>query len=427
MGESLSTTIDNYDSSIEKEKELAEIIKGATLEEWEIAKDVISNADAAKLAGLIETNFKSDGVWKRYGDMKKDSFYNFYVEATIDLLSDKLLDNDGNEKKFSFNWKDWTLDDHLKDLNWIDNNYSRDLVKLAQKAMWIKESQQDGLAWPQFFAKACSILSWNWISDFRVNWFEWNNRYKYDLDDDIANYNQQLEKQNSDRESLISKLNLKNYSDWTLSYDYFWIPAGVNLYKMDDSTNDEWIYYFDWNVLKWVHDLRTNKEYWRFWVSKEYKNNEREFNYALSNKKYIETYLNNVFHSNLQSNWLDIEGKDIKFDEDEDKYYLSSFWKKFFISSNIQNEHCFYSQEFNNGWWDVFCELKLMNLCNYLWWELYKNWRTWVFSYSDWRLQHQWMNIMDRSKFITIYWNLSSGDWNRLTKFLNNRIPLKTA
>ena len=382
MGESIiSNTIDNYNSSIEKEEELAKIINGAELEEGKVAKEVISNIDAAKLADLIEKNFKSNGVWKKYGDMKKDSFYNFYVEATIDLLSDKLLDSEGKEKKFSFNWKEWTLDDHLKDLNWIDNNYSRELVRLAQNAMWIKESQQDGLAWPQFFAKACSILSWNWISEFRVNWFEWNNKYKYDLDDDIARYNKSIDDYNEKISSIISSGWLNKFSE-SINRAYYWIPDSVEIYTRN---NFNWYYYFSNHKIIFVPDLNNLVSYPICLQEADISNS----NTFPSSSSWAKTYptdcavfkdkINSILSKSLSQLWITADKYSLEFDTTSWKYVLNSYWKNIPIALSTLTDWWIYSN-------DIWNNLKLLNLCNYLkstkrisWFSFSNNWKKLLF------------------------------------------------
>lgn len=381
MGETISDVIDNYNNNIDKENELAEIVKGAKLEEMDAAKEIISKINAQKLSSLIETTFKWENGRQRYGDMKKNPFYNFYVGATIDLLSDKLLDSDCHEMKFSFNWKDWTLDEHLKNLGWIDNNYSRNLVKLTQKAMWIKDAQQDGFAWPQFFAKACSILSWKWISEFSVNWFNWNNKYKFDLDDDIANYNQQVEADNNKKAEIVKNGNLVELAENFSNRPYYWIPEGVKVYMKNDYNG---YYYFNNNKIVFVPDLSK----WNYPIClqeadisniKEFPSNPNSWNMSYpTNCGAFHDKLNSILSNSLSPLWIDSTSYSLDFENTSWKYVLKSYWNSIPIQLGTITSWWIYSN-------DLWHNLQLLNLCNYLKSKHYR----WTFSFN-----RSWQKIL---------------------------------
>ena len=65
------------------------------------AKEVIQSLDENKLAAYIEKSFKNeDNEWLTYSEMKNNKFYPFMVQASIDLLSNKLKNTDGNVTKY---------------------------------------------------------------------------------------------------------------------------------------------------------------------------------------------------------------------------------------------------------------------------------------------------------------------------------------
>ena len=163
------------------------------LNEWrneqdKIALETIENLTKEQLASYIESSFKHSDWWDNYSTMMWNRYYWFMVQSALDFLSDKYQD-----KKFDENGEEnedgKSLDDWIE-LWWgIDNKVgskTKTAVRIAQKILWINV---DWCAGPQFFAKICSVLKNENISDFKVRWYDENNKYKYSFDDSNSSIN----------------------------------------------------------------------------------------------------------------------------------------------------------------------------------------------------------------------------------------------
>lgn len=414
-----------YNSESFSQKEaLAEAINGLKWETAEVAADTIQNLNETQLTNFIEKSFKNNEThkWKPYSQMKKDTFYPFMVQATIDMFSNKLwdkkFDKDGNLD--NENWK--TLDDRIKEYGWIDNRYwpnTRKLVSTVQKILKIND---DWLAGPQYFHTICSALNWSDLDDFAVEWIE---NYQYWIDDNIKNNLKENRESN-----LINALNLKwhEFNDSTFNRSDYGLPDNVQLYKTettyDNGVKLSYYTYIEWNQAIRIPDLKQFYTYTTFTKS-VYKNWKRTNSYELSNNKNISEFLNYNLKKELENVWLSTWDKEIKWSISAKKYYLESFWHITYIDD----------VDLENGW--IFKEnknfpreLKMMNLCNYLR-DIYKDWR-----YADFVLRKWYDLVIDRpndldadvihdSDFKKYYWILSDAESKRFTDYLNKKINKK--
>lgn len=250
--------LESYES-ISSEETLVNELKSAIdwfqVEEWKAANEIIKSLNESQLTSFIEKSFKNE-KWERltYSQMKQNQFYPFMVQSAIDLLSDKLKDEkyDEDGKVDKTNWK--TLDEWIKDCGWIDNKYwqwTRDVVWIVQNILSIHD---DWNAWPQFFAKICSIFKWEKnVSDFKVQWYDENNKYKYNFDDwnmenkDINPEQRPAEQKSAEQKSENKKTNQKDIPDnWNE-----WIDCTektkdfINTYK-------KYLTFNDWNKKEYI-------------------------------------------------------------------------------------------------------------------------------------------------------------------------------
>lgn len=366
--------LESYNDSLdaEKEKEIAMIIQWSEVAEETAADEIVKNLNATQLVDLINKSFKvqDTNVWQQYWEMKKNKFYFFTVEAAIDLLSDKLVKEVNGQKveqKFNEEWipddsENWhTLDWYLNREWWIDNKYSRNLVKLVQKILWIKKEQCDGLAGPQFFAKISSVLSWNPISEFKVQWYDDQNRYKYGLDDDIANYNQQVEADNNRKDQIVKSGNLVEVSE-DFNRSYFWIPEGAKVYMKN---NYNGYYYFNNNKIVFVPNLSS----WNYPICLQEADISHTVNFPSDPQSWEKSYpsncgvfrdkLNSILSNSLSSLWISSDKYSLDFENASWKYVLKSYWNSIQIHLDTITSWWIYSN-------DLWSNLQLLNLCNYL-------------------------------------------------------------
>ena len=238
------------------------------------AKEVIQSLDENKLAAYIEKSFKNeDNEWLTYSEMKNNKFYPFMVQASIDLLSNKLKNTDGNVTKYDHDWnvvgqdQDWkTLDEWIDFYWWIDNIYgvwTQDIVEMIQK---IYELNEDWLAGPQFFAKVCSVLKWeNYVRDFKVKWYD-DKPYKYWFENKDLKNNNNTEAKEIDwyKINLNDWITIWKYKDWMWYelnipgvewefYAYKWRKDGEETILFWDPTKESGI---------WDHITVERTEWW---------------------------------------------------------------------------------------------------------------------------------------------------------------------
>ena len=238
--------LENYEAISNEEalvKDLNEAIEWFTKEENTVAKEAIKGLNEKNLTTFIEKSFKNNNSERlTYSEMKQNSFYGFMVQSAIDLLSNKLASDGGKENKYDKNWKidenGKTLDNWIRDSGWIDNVYwwwTRNIVKMVQHILGIHE---DWFAWPQFFAKVCSILKWESISNFSVKWYEKWQDYPYWFWEKIKNNNYELPewfelKSFKEGTNWVQYANI--YNGWTYSNYYLMIKndwsAGIMPWK----------------------------------------------------------------------------------------------------------------------------------------------------------------------------------------------------
>lgn len=240
---------------IEDNESLSEIVNqinelGISIEKWKVAANVIESLNEEQLSNIIEKLFKVEENWEQlwltYSEMKKNKFYPFMVQATIDLLSNHL----GN-KKIDINWtediENWqTLDDWIKECGWIDNIYwswTKNVVLIIQKYYGLKE---DWFAGPQFFAKICSVFKWEKsVSNFKVKKYEdENKKYPHWFESDDLKNNTESKEISWYKIELNNWITIWEYEDW------IWYKLSI--------PSIEWDFY----AYKWKKD---NKETILFW------------------------------------------------------------------------------------------------------------------------------------------------------------------
>lgn len=409
--------------------EFEETVNITTEEIQEAAKEAIESLDEEELTSFIEKSLKVDGdgdnggkEWLTYSEMRNNNFYPFMVQAAIDLLSDKLKDEDGNENKYNDGWEidtteKWrALDQYISDCGWIDNIYwpwTRKVVTMVQKILKIRD---DGLAWPQFFAKICSVLKGEEnVSDFKVHWYNDERPYPYRFDEEIAEHNQKIEADNKRKEKIIQDGKLVELSE-NIDRSYFWIPEDVKIYTRD---NYDWYYYFTDNKIIFVPNLESSNN--TVYLQEADISSSETFP---SNSSWEKVYpndcsnfydkLNSILSSALSSLGIKSDTYSLDFDNTSWKYVLNSYWYSVPILLSIITDWWIYSN-------DLWNNLKILNLCNYLLSKKYKG----TFSFSaDWKkllLDGNEMNdILAFDSNSNCYKELDAAQQSEFINYLNN-------
>lgn len=249
-------SLENYSIPENKEsenlaKEIDDVLESINKEESQAAAEFIKSLDKNNLSNFIEKQLKEGDSWLTYWEMKNKSFYAFMVQSSIDLISDKLKDNNNNERKFDENWdmddENWkTLDGWLKQKWWIDNKYwwwTRALVKMVQKILWIHD---DWFAGPQYFANVTAFIKGDKINSFDVKNVE---EYKYsNISDKVIGEEKKEWDELEIQEKKITSLNE--------------LPKNIDDYKFNKYIYRVWTtvyeFYKDWYVLKTYKNEETS-------------------------------------------------------------------------------------------------------------------------------------------------------------------------
>lgn len=262
--------LESYES-ISSEETLVDELKSAIewfqVEEWKAANDIIKSLNETQLTSFIEKSFKNENNERlTYSQMRQNQFYPFMVQSAIDLLSDKLKDEKYNEngEVDNTNWK--ALDEWIKECGWIDNQYwpwTKKVVSIVQKILKISD---DWCAWPQFFAKVCSKLTGKEITDFKVVWYDNNNKYQHNLDKDVAEGKLvQKEKAKEATETAEVKNNIDRIKEyykkpWRTEKDIIAIKRDwKRIYYWMDKWSWAWAYYYTDTI-----NENQNSLYWPF-------------------------------------------------------------------------------------------------------------------------------------------------------------------
>ena len=346
--------LDNYGNSLNNEEtlvgELDKAIGWFKTESNFVAQEAIKKLDENQLTWFIEKSFKNgNNEWLTYSEMRQNSFYGFMVQSAIDLLSDKLK-SDGGGDKYGKNWhidkNGKTLDEWIKNYGWIDNKYwpwTRKVVEIVQNILKINP---DWAAWPQFFAKVCSVLKWEGnVWEFKVKWYDNNdNKYKYTFNKDNSINISEITNTSTGSEwssesewsskpldnkvynNLKSSINLPDYARFSFSNNPY---ISIDVWTKD-TTSGTWQYNkvywtLEINIKDYVKDGTINNE----WLLKKLEplyNKWRENNDIQLSKTDLMSKINQNPYYTFDDLWFKGKKDDVYYKSFFD--YFSDKWMK---------------------------------------------------------------------------------------------------
>lgn len=334
----------NVSNRSELENKLQETIDWLKKDTNDLANDIIKGLNEDQLKQFIEKSFKKENWdWLSYSEMKKNPFYTFMIQSSLDLISDKIWEID-------INWTKKTFDSHLWSIWWIDNKYgswTSNAIKAFQKKSGLSV---DGIAWKDFFKKICDILNWNNNPTTKIEWNE--TKTKNELSNFITKrwerWNEKTNKYEKYEELCWFSLNDKDLKFQNLYiFGEKWISTPINVdiswvfIKLDKNNNicinNQFCLHPSWAMSTYQERQNLNLYIEKFWNSWQDTSTKSLYDYLYKNKeKYEYKYISEqiIANGNGQSNNSDQKStpdySDIGMHKETDKN-----WKTIWVSDRI--------------------------------------------------------------------------------------------
>jgi len=340
---------------------------------------------------------------------------------TIALLLDKLWDSQANENMVKVNNfyanNDQFKIDKIQTATIWDTTYNYDtstveIKQLKDSSSYIiknKLNSNDMSWWELLQTQDGKILNtWFKIQDWWIK-----------LDTPEESWNEETERSIYWKEEVIKKFALEKVDSKILlrgidAQQYFWIKS--DLYKR---AKDNWIYFFDWNILKRVEltSCYVEKYKWKDTWEKEYPPESAFFKH----------YLNGALTDTLRKNKIPVDDKSIIYKDN--RYYIKSFGKETQIQLDTLTGWRIVKWSSKEVLWQ---NLQLINLVNFIdkikkdknrfkAWSKFvnRNWNVVV----TWYKGHTWdFDILKQSTWKEKYSFMDKSKTDRFVNYLNSLI-----
>ena len=335
---------------------------------------------------------------------------------TIALLLDKLWDSQANENMVKVN-------------NFYANNDQFKIDKIQTATIWdktynynkseIEIQPKDGLSGAYQIKKASDLTRTDLqIDTIESSWFKVQD-WIIMLDTPEGSWSEEAETSIYWKEEVIKKFALEKADSKMLArgidaQQYFWIKS--DLYKR---AKDNWIYFFDWNILKRVEltSCYVEKYKWKDTWEKEYPPESAFFKH----------YLNGVLTDTLRKNKIPVDDKSIIYKDN--RYYIKSFGKETQIQLDTLTGWRIVKWSSKEVLWQ---NLQLINLVNFIdkikkdknrfkAWSKFvnRNWNVVV----TWYKGHTWdFDILKQSTWKEKYSFMDKSKTDRFVNYLNSLI-----
>jgi|BioPla2DNA2_1021312.scaffolds.fasta_scaffold44476_2 hypothetical protein len=335
---------------------------------------------------------------------------------TIALLLDKLWDPQANENMVKVN-------------NFYANNDQFKIDKIQTATIWdktynynkseIEIQPKDGLSGAYQIKKASDLTRTDLqIDTIESSWFKVQD-WIIMLDTPEGSWSEEAETSIYWKEELIKKFALEKADSKILlrgidAQQYFWIKS--DLYKR---AKDNWIYFFDWNILKRVEltSCYVEKYKWKDTWEKEYPPESAFFKH----------YLNGALTDTLRKNKIPVDDKSIIYKDN--RYYIKSFGKETQIQLDTLTGWRIVKWSSKEVLWQ---NLQLINLVNFIdkikkdknrfkAWSKFVN-RNWNIVVT-WYKGHTWdFDIVKQSTWKEKYSFMDKSKTDRFVNYLNSLI-----
>lgn len=335
---------------------------------------------------------------------------------TIALLLDKLWDSQANENMVKVN-------------NFYANNDQFKIDKIQTATIWdktynynkseIEIQPKDGLSGAYQIKKASDLTRTDLqIDTIESSWFKVQD-WIIMLDTPEGSWSEEAETSIYWKEEVIKKFALEKADSKMLARGidaqrYFWIKS--DLYKR---AKDNWIYFFDWNILKRVEltSCYVEKYKWKDTWEKEYPPESAFFKH----------YLNGALTDTLRKNKIPVDDKSIIYKDN--RYYIKSFGKETQIQLDTLTGWRIVKWSSKEVLWQ---NLQLINLVNFIdkikkdknrfkAWSKFvnRNWNVVV----TWYKGHIWdFDIVKQSTWKEKYSFMDKSKTDRFVNYLNSLI-----
>ncbi len=335
---------------------------------------------------------------------------------TIALLLDKLWDSQANENMVKVN-------------NFYANNDQFKIDKIQTATIWdktynynkseIEIQPKDGLSGAYQIKKASDLTRTDLqIDTIESSWFKVQD-WIIMLDTPEGSWSEEAETSIYWKEEVIKKFALEKADSKMLArgidaQQYFWIKS--DLYKR---AKDNWIYFFDWNILKRVEltSCYVEKYKWKDTWEKEYPPESAFFKH----------YLNGALTDTLRKNKIPVDDKSIIYKDN--RYYIKSFGKETQIQLDTLTGWRIVKWSSKEVLWQ---NLQLINLVNFIdkikkdknrfkAWSKFVN-RNWNIVVT-WYKGHTWdFDIVKQSTWKEKYSFMDKSKTDRFVNYLNSLI-----